>query len=145
MVLNNLTNVITKQTRVTRLSEALIDPILVTDPVDVIGADILDINPIITVVLKFTFVPMVSPERKVWYYKRAYFNELNRLIITDNMNIDNADTNKLLEIKTIRIPSKQVTRMPNDRPWYEFETKKITRQRHKQKKITTEKDDLVTG
>ena len=78
-VLNNLINVITRPTQVTRVSETLIDSILVTDPVDVILADTLDTDPINTdhkatlVFLKFTFVSMVCSKRTVLVLRTCRF------------------------------------------------------------------------
>ena len=59
MSLNNLTNVIRKPTRITRNSSTLLDPIIVSDQINVIQADTLDVDSSLsdhkatTVLLKF--------------------------------------------------------------------------------------------
>ena len=61
--LNTLTNVITKPTRITRNSTTLIDPILVTDSINVKYVDILDVDSDISdhkatsILIKFNYKP----------------------------------------------------------------------------------------
>ena len=129
---NNPTNVITKPTRVTTHTATLLKPILVSNSIYVIHADTLDIDSFIsdhkaTLVL-FDSAPLTCLKRKVWFYDRANFIEVNQFInvkiwnLLLSLNINEAReyfTSTLLEMMSICIPSKEVTIRPNDRPRYD--------------------------
>ena len=158
MSLNNLTNVIRKSTRITRNSSTLLAPIIVSDQINVIQADTLDVDSsssdrkATTVLLKFVILPSSSSKRKVWYYDRADFFRLNRLIDSENWNfIDILDvndacdrfTNKLIDMMSQCIPSKEVTIRPNAKPWYDSVIRRLSRKRDRQKKIVTKRGLLT--
>ena len=150
--MNNLTNVITKPTRVTTHSSTLLDPILVSNFINVTYADTLDIESIISdhkatlVLFRFDSTPLICLKRKVWFYNRADFIELNQMINVKNWNtLLSSDINEaceyftstLVEMMSVCIPSKEVTVRPNDRPWYDSEIRRLSRQRDRLKKIMT--------
>ena len=90
MSINNLTNVITKPTRVTHNTATLVDPILISDKINVIQAHVVDVksnisDPRATVIMiKLYFLTSTCSRRKVWYYERADCDELKRLKQTEN-------------------------------------------------------------
>ena len=102
--LNTLTNVITKPTRITRNSATLIDPVLVTDSINVKYVDILDVESNISdhkatsILINFNYKPKLCSKRKVWYYDRADFIQLNnRIFIEDWSFINDMDVNDACE------------------------------------------------
>ena len=148
--LNTLTNVITKPNRITRNSASLIDPVLVTDSINVKYADILDVESNISdhkatsILINFNYKPKLCSKRKVWYYDRADFIQLNNRIFIEEWSFINVmDVNdacerftyKLLEMMTQFIPSKEVTIRPNDKPWYDSEIRRLSRHRDRHKAI----------
>lgn len=152
MTINNLTNVINKPTRVTATSSTLIDPILVTDSVRVLHSDTMDVDNTISdhkatfLNIRFNEIIQTCTKRKVWNYDNGDYALLNELIENYNWEyIDQMDVNEscklftdtILRFMNQCIPSKEVTIRPNDRPWFDSETRKIIRQRDRQKHIAT--------
>ena len=133
MSLNNLTNVINKPTRITDTLSTLIDPILVPDTVRVLYSDTLDIANYISdhkatfMTISFMEIFQTCSKRKVWNYARAdYVNESSETF-----------TKIITYLISQCIPSKEVTTRPNDRPWFDTETRKHIRHRDRQKHKAT--------
>ena len=88
MAINTLTNVINKPTRMTNNTATLLDPILVSDHINVKQADTIDVESNISdhkatlIFFEFVQLPVSCSKRKVWYYDRANSEELNRLTDT---------------------------------------------------------------
>ena len=148
MALNNLKNVISKATRFTTYSSTLLDPILVSSFVNVLHSDTIEENisdhKATEILPKFINVPKSCSKRKVWYYERADFVQLNNLIENYNWDfITTSDINlgceKFLEIflnlSSQCIPSKEITIRPTDKPWHNSEIRRCSRQRYRQKNI----------
>ncbi len=142
MNLNSLRNVITSPTRVTDTTSTLIDPILVDQDQPILKSDVLPIPPDISdhkatlVILPHELSSSSSYTRNVWNYKRADFDKLNELIINTDWSILNTGsvdeatqqfTTKFVELSKQCIPLKEVTIRPNDKPWYNSEIRKTSK------------------
>ena len=141
LALFNLRNTITNATRVTANTSTLLDPIVVSNNLNVLDSEIIPVCSSISdhhataVHIKVESVISKPTKRHVWLYKRADFNRLNALIDCENWNfinhtsIDEATllfTNKLLELMKLSIPFKLVTVRPNDKPWYDSMKRSFT-------------------
>ncbi len=96
--------------------------------------------------VKFDVHSNASYKRKVWYYNRADFERLNDLIASTDWSFIQRDPinticaqfhAKFLEVLHTCIPSNLVTVRPNDKPWYNSNIRRTSRQRDRQKKIAT--------
>ena len=150
MALNNVQNVINKPTRVTPYCSKLLDPILVSSFVNVLHSDTVDVEDNISdhkateILLKFINVPKPCSKRKVWYYESADFVQLNNLIENYNWDfITASDINQgcekfseiFLNLSSQCIASKEITVRPTDKPWYDSEIRRCSRQRNRQKNM----------
>ncbi len=151
LTLNNMTNIINVPTRIAELSETLIDPICISDNIIVHDSGIINTPSDISdhlgtyIHLKFDSQSYTVYKRKVWYYNRADFNRLNELILTTDWSFISNDIpidtaceqfhSKLLELLHTCIPNNLVTVRTNDKPWYNSDIRRTSRQRDRQKKI----------
>ena len=143
MLTFNLKNVIREATRITNISSTLLDPILVSDTVNVLESSVISVeNQIID--HSATVVVVRAPEkmnktykRDVWIYKHADYDSMNNLIKNFqwkdslcNKPVDeacNLFTLKFLEFAETCIPKKQITVRKNDKPWFNSELRKQIR------------------
>ena len=147
--LNSMSNLITDATRVTQTTRTLIDPIAISENITSLNAGIFEtLNHISDhyatyVFIKNNFIENTPFKRQVFNYKRADFVLLNSLIINhdwsflQNGTLDQSVTqfnSKLLELVKRCIPTTLVTIRPNDKPWYNSEIRKTSRQRDRQKR-----------
>ena len=89
-------NVISEPTRVTAMTSTLIDPILVSQYCDTLHSAVMDILGSISdhkatfIYIPFTSICSLAYKRKVWFYKRANFENLNEIISTQDWNFINS-------------------------------------------------------
>ncbi|KAK6171667.1 hypothetical protein SNE40_018109 [Patella caerulea] len=144
--MHNLSNTITKPTRITEISSTSLDPIIISNSINYITADTLEVP--INISDHFaTFIHLdihtyhnKSFQRKIYLYKRANFRQLNHDISNidwdEVWNVDDAIdkitdkfTSKLDELIEQYIPSKIITVRSKDKPWFTPEIKKYTYKR----------------
>ena len=127
-------NVISEPTRVTATTSTLIDPILVSQNCDPLHSGVMDMPGSISdhkatfIYIPFTTICSLAYKRKVWFNKRANFENLNEMISTRGGNCINSlfvdeacdiVTTKIIDFCHACIPSKDVTIRPNDKPWFD--------------------------
>ena len=85
----------------------------------------------------------VSFTRRVWFYKRANYTQLEEYLRSYDWNCLKAGsvndscelfTNQFMEFVNMSIPHKDVTIRPSDKPWYDSEIRRHSRKRDRQKK-----------
>ena len=144
LLTNSLQNIITVPTR----GRALLDPVIVSDDLTVYDSGVLT-NPnqisdhsATFLILPHNYSLSVAYTRRVWFYKRANFTQLEeflRLYDWDCLKAGSVNdscelfTNKLMEFVNSSIPHKDVTIRPNDKPWYDSEIRRNSRKRDRQK------------
>ena len=144
LLTNSLQNIITVPTR----ARALLDPVIVSDDLTIYDSGVLA-NPDRISDHSATFLTLpnnyslsVAYTRRVWFYKRANFTQLEeslRLHDWDCLKAGSVDdscelfTNQLMEFVNLSIPHKDVTIRPNDKPWYDSEIRRNSRKRDRQK------------
>ena len=158
ITLNDFTNVISKPTRVSETFATLLDPILISNTVHTLHSDTLDVESSISdhkatlVIINFCNTQRPCSKRKIWYYVRVDFNQLNLLIdnenwdFIDNLNLDEAINRFsciLMNFMNQCIPSKEIITRPNDKPWYDSQIRRKSRQRDRLKSFVT-KSELLT-
>jgi len=151
LILNNLTNKITETTRITS-SATLLDPIAISNNIKIPHAGVQRLDSSISdtsgtyVYIYFNYPDNKTYQRRVWNYKRADYMTLNDLINNYDWSVLNPlDTN--LATRTFTnifmtmikqcIPNYLVTIRTDDKPWYNNELRKHSRQRDRTKKIAT--------
>ena len=150
LLLNNMSNVINSPTRVSNTSRTSIDPIAITNNIQCLHASTVETDKEISdhygtcIYFKIDCEERMPFKRKVWNYKKANFNLLNEKILTTNWSfIKNTDidtasklfTEMFLNIAQSCIPTYFVTIRPKDKPWYNSEIRKTSRQKDKHRKI----------
>ena len=150
LMLNNMSNVICDPTRVSQTSSTLIDPIAITSNIHCLHAGTFNTDKRYSdhygtfIYFKADFVSRAPFKRRVWNYKEANFTLLNEKILTtdwtfiSNTDIDTATeefTKTLITLAQSCIPTRFVTIRPNDKPWYNSEIRRTSRQRDRQRKI----------
>ena len=147
-LLNNMTNVISEPTRVTAATSSRIGPILISQHCDPLHSGVMDIPESISdhkatfIYIPFTSICSLAYKRKVWFYKRANFESLNKMISRQDWNLINSlsvdeacdiFTTKIIDFCHACIPSKELTIRPNDKPWFDSQLKSLSRRRDRQK------------
>ncbi|PJE78524.1 hypothetical protein CI610_02532 [invertebrate metagenome] len=148
----NLTNVITEPTRQTDTSSILLDPIIVSDTVNVIFSDVIDIERTISdhdAVFAIINIPVKIKhyfKRKVWLYDQTDINKLKGMInsipwfdtFTNLSNVNemcNFFTEKFHDAIDKCIPSKEILVRDSDKPWMNGMVRRNIRKRDRLKKI----------
>ena len=144
LLTNSLQNIITVPTR----ARALLDPVIVSDDLTVYDSGVLANPDCISdhsttfLILPHNYYLSVAYTRRVWFYKRANFTQLEeslRLHDWDCLKAGSVNdscelfTNQLMEFVNLSIPHKDVTSRPNDKPWYDSEIRRNSRKRDRQK------------
>ena len=145
-----LQNVIEKATRVTEQTSTLLDPIILSDTVSCVYADVLKIpNEINDHDASFIECPLATPssfKREVWLYDKtdvtSFRDKLNHTDWNALLNsLDDVDemrdifTSAFLQIARDCIPTKLVTVRNYDKPWFTSELRKEIRKRDRLRKI----------
>ncbi len=148
--LNNMNNIITEPTRITDSSETLLDPIAVSDTINIYDSGIFVTDKVISdhfgtyAYIQIDVQNSIPYKRRMWNYKRADFNRLNDMIGAEDWSFlrgDNLDTasesfiSKFLDLAKSCIPTSLVEVRPNDRPWYNTDIRRKSRQRDRQKEL----------
>ena len=149
IALNNMINIITLPTRITEHSSTLLDPIIVTDNLDILNSGVIPVDVsdhLLTFVhFRLGYKRHTSFKRRVWLYNMANFVELNRLINSidwfsffqsfRNVNLAaGAFVEKIKSFASVCIPNKMVTIRCNDKPWYDNKIRKESRKRDRLKR-----------
>jgi len=144
MMINNMSNVINDATKITHTTRTLLDPIAVTNQLNIYNAGVYNTPPYISdhfatyLYMNMDLQPSTSTKRRVWNYKRADFNKLNSLITNvdwsfiSHGSLDEACelfTSKFIELAKTCIPNNFVIVRPNDKPWYTSDIMFASRQR----------------
>ena len=145
MMINSFQNVITEPTR----GRAILDPILVPDDLTTYDSGVIA-NPsqisdhsATFLLLPHNYSVSVSFTRRVWFYKRANYTQLEEYLRSYDWNCLKAGsvndscelfTNQFMEFVNMSIPHKDVTIRPSDKPWYDSEIRRHSRKRDRQKK-----------
>lgn len=145
LLVNSFHNVITEPTR----GRALLDPILVPFEQHVMDKGVIDIPNSISdhrapfITLPFEYPLSSTYKRTVWLYNKGNYQALQAQIDEYDWNfINDAPINEapkifeetFLKIVNECIPSKEVTIRTDDKPWYDSEIRKTSRQRDRLKK-----------
>ncbi len=159
ILLNGLSNVISKPTHFNANSVSLLDPILITDSISIIDSDTIPFDRQLSdhdgtyLSLDVGFISNKCFKRKVWNYKRANFDLINeKLSTSDWMNLvynqPNIDlacasfTNHLMNICNDCIPSTFITVRTDDKIWFNSELRREIRKRDRfRTKATSHKTD----
>ena len=84
--------------------------------------------------IPFTCICTCAYKRKVWFYKRANFENLNEMISSQDWNFINTlavdeacdnFTSKKSDFCHASIPNKEVTIRPNDKPWFDSQLRTL--------------------
>ena len=158
LLINDMINKIDEPTRVTNHSRTLLDPIAITNGITVYDAGVFQTDNAISdhygtyAHIQADFQSNNPFKRKVWNYKRADFSRLNTLIISTDWNFLHNDTvdvacesfvSTFLILARECIPSSFITIRPNDKPWYNSEIRRTSRQRDRQKHIAIRTGKLL--
>ncbi len=153
MLTNALKNIIESPTRVTETTANLLDPVIVDIEQRILKCGVLDVPTYISdhkltfVILPSMLISDVAYKRSVWNFKRADFLKLNDLILNEDWSIlNNGNVDDAAEMFTLTfidlakqcIPYREVTIRPNDKPWYNSEIRRTTKQRDKARKKAIE-------
>ena len=151
-------NKIDEPTRVTNHYRTLLDPIAITNGITVYDAGVFQTDNAISdhygtyAHIQADFQSNNPFKRKVWNYKRADFSRLNTLIISTDWIFLHNDTvdvacesfvSTFLILARECIPSSFITIRPNDKPWYNSEIRRTSRQRDRHKHIAIRTGKLL--
>ncbi|PJE78081.1 hypothetical protein CI610_02987 [invertebrate metagenome] len=148
----NLTNVITEPTRQTDTSSTLLDPIIVSDTVNVVFSDVIEIERTISdhdAVFAIINIPVKIKhyfKRKVWLYDQTDIDKLKVMInsipwldrfanLSHVNEMCNFFTEKFLDAVDKCIPSKEIVVRDSDKPWMNGIVRRNMRKRDRLKKI----------
>ena len=149
LMINNLVNIINEPTRVTPHSATLIDPIAISNNISVSHSCICHTPSVISdhfgelIFIEFETNVQECFKRQVWNYKRGNYVQLNNLICNYDWSfiqhypVDeacNKFTDIIIDLSKQCIPTHLVTIRPRDKPWYDSEIRKASRQRDRQRK-----------
>ena len=145
MMINSFQNIITEPTR----GRALLDPILVPDDLTTYDSGVI-VNPsqisdhsATFLLLPHNYSVSVSFTRRVWFYKRANYTQLEEYLRSYDWNCLKAGSvndscelfnKQFMEFVNMSIPHNDVTIRPSDKPWYDSEIRRHSRKRDRQKK-----------
>jgi len=103
-----MSNVINDATRVTHTTRTLLDPIAVTNQLNIYNAGVYNTPPHISdhfatyLYMNMDMQPSTPTKRRVWNYKKADFNKLNSLITNVNWSfISHGSLDEACELFTI--------------------------------------------
>ena len=150
-------NVIDKPTRVTENASTLLDPIILSDSLNSIYSDVINIPRNISdhdaTVAYIDCSKGISTtfKREIWQYDKIYIEKFDKTIndIDWNdkiVNFDDVDdmcnefTKTFLEIARDCIPTKEIIARKNDKPWFNNTLRKEIRIRKKVLKHNSESD-----
>ena len=140
LLINSLQNVINVPTR----GHTLLDPILVPLEYSVLDKGVFELPALISdhkatfLTIPFDYPLTSTYKRRVWLYKRGNYQELKEKVESYDWNFVNDapvnDVAKLFEDTFLGlvnecILSKEVTIHTDDKPWYDHEIRKYSRQR----------------
>ena len=148
----NMTNVITEPTRRTVTSSTLLDPIIVSDTVDVCFSDVIEIERTISdhdaafVVINIPVTIKRNFKRRIWLYNQSNVDELKSMInsipwldnfthMLDVNEMCNYFTEKFLNAVNTCIPSREVLVRDGDKPWMNGVLRRNIRKRDRLKRI----------
>ena len=149
--INSLRNVIEEPTRITENASSLLDPILVSNEIQLLDSGVIDIDKAVSdhrltyATFRLGYNRYQSFKRKIWVYTKADFDKLNNLINSFDWDIffssisdlDTAVlsfTEKIIYFAELSIPHKTVTVRPNDQPWYNNSIRRESRKRDRLKR-----------